>query len=132
MTARCGSTLVGQMLARVPNVRVISEPWAFMHIHGFYVQKLISLPQYRRLLRSALRLQCKRERLAYTHLFVKMSNFSGPTFPFLKELFPDIEQMFITRHVKPALVSYVKVMRTLPQLWYRLGRTYSFWMKHLR
>ena len=132
MTARCGSTLVGQMLTRVPNVRVISEPWAFMHLHGFYVQRLISLPQYMRLLKSCLRLQCKRERFGYTHLFIKMSNFAGPAFPLLKQLFPDVEQMFITRHFKPSLVSYVKVMRALPQLWYKLGRTYDFWMKHFR
>ncbi len=188
MTARCGSTLVGQMLSRVPKVRVISEPWAFMHIHGLYVQRRISLPQYKRLLQSTLRLQCKRERLQYTHLFIKvgqcsndfigffarkcrvfcfvfaikilsnlvcvillqkavsflnlskmmcfllnsqMSNFSGPCFPLLKELFPSIDQMFITRHVKPSTVSYVKVMRSLPQLWFRLGRTYDFWMKHM-
>ena len=60
-----------------------------------------------------------------------MSNFSGPCFPLLKELFPSIDQMFITRHVKPSTVSYVKVMRSLPQLWFRLGRTYDFWMKHM-
>ncbi len=92
MTARCGSTLVGQMLSRVPEVRVISEPWVFMHIHGFYVQRLISLPQYQRLLKSALRLQCKRERHTCTHLFIKMSNFASPAFPILKQLFPDIQQ----------------------------------------
>ena len=27
MTARCGSTLLGQMVSRVPRTRAISEPW---------------------------------------------------------------------------------------------------------
>ena len=38
MTTRCGSTLLSCMLARVPRVRVMSEPWSFVHSHGLLIQ----------------------------------------------------------------------------------------------
>ncbi len=61
MTARCGSTLLSQMMSRVPKVRTMSEPWTLVHLHGHYVNRLIALAEYKRLLRSAIRLQCKKE-----------------------------------------------------------------------
>ena len=82
--------------------------------------------------RSVLRLQCKSEvrRPNDTHLLIKMSNFAGPCFPILKELFPDVQQLFISRRFKESAYSYFKVMRSLPRWWYRLDRTRNFWRKH--
>ena len=47
MTARCGSTLLGQMISRTPKAFVMSEPWAWMHLHGHYVGGDISMAEYR-------------------------------------------------------------------------------------
>ena len=35
-TARCGSTLICQILSRVPNVLCMSEPWSLNLAHGYY------------------------------------------------------------------------------------------------
>jgi len=34
MTNRCGSTLISQMLNKIPEIRVLSEPWGACTIHG--------------------------------------------------------------------------------------------------
>jgi hypothetical protein len=93
----------------------------------------ISHAEYRRLLKSALRIQCKPElsKPDITHIFIKMSNFSSPTFPLLKELFPDVQQMFITRKYRESLLSYFKIVRGLPQIWYWMGESYNFFINHM-
>ena len=47
MTARCGSTLLGQMISRTPKAFVMSEPWAWMHLHGHYIGGDIPMAAYR-------------------------------------------------------------------------------------
>ena len=51
-----------QMINTVPRVRTISEPWSFNHLHSHYLTGKIKYSELRRLLKSALRLQCKRDR----------------------------------------------------------------------
>jgi len=96
-------------------------------------RRVISHAEYERLLKSVLRLQCKREleKPDITHVFIKMSNFSGPVFPKMKELFPAVQQMFITRHFKASIHSYFKIARGLPQLWMKFGEGYRFFMNHM-
>ena len=36
MTARCGSTLISQMMRRVPRTRSISEAWALAYLNIMY------------------------------------------------------------------------------------------------
>ncbi len=95
----------------------MSEPWAFTHLNGLYCQGLLSSEaEYHRLLRSALRVQCKPEKdTEITHILLKMNNWATGQFPILKRFFPDVTQMFITRHLRPSLLSYVKVMQVLPR-----------------
>jgi hypothetical protein len=86
MTTRCGSTLLSQMLSRVPRVRVMSEPWAFVHIHGLLIQGKVDMDEYRRLVRSVTRVQCKRDiDSQMDHVVIKMTNLVAPMFPTLKE-----------------------------------------------
>merc|ERR1712209_267707 len=59
MTARCGSTLLCQVMHCVPGVRAISEPYGLVHLHGLYARKQIEFDQYRILLKSYIRLLCK-------------------------------------------------------------------------
>jgi hypothetical protein len=65
MTMRCGSTLLSQMVNNVAGVRVISESWAFVSLHGLYITDRITLSEYRQLLKSTVRLQMKRESKVY-------------------------------------------------------------------
>ena len=50
------------MINTVPRVRTMSEPWSFNHLHNHYLTGKIKYSELRRLLKSALRLQCKRDR----------------------------------------------------------------------
>ncbi|CAM6054407.1 unnamed protein product [Sphagnum tenellum] len=77
MTGRCGSTLICQMMAKVPQVRSLSEPWATVHAHGHYVNGRITLEQLRQLFRSCIRLQCKPEKQSQIdHIFIKMQDYA--------------------------------------------------------
>ena len=62
MTIRCGSTLLGQVLERVPGVKFISEPISFTCAHNLYSIGKISFVEYQHLLESSFRLQCKTEK----------------------------------------------------------------------
>ena len=57
MTSRCGSTLLGQMIAQTPNTRVLSEPWSFVNISYMLNCKQITKLEYKTLLRGAIRLR---------------------------------------------------------------------------
>jgi hypothetical protein len=61
-TARCGSTLLCQIMSRVPGVRVMSEPCGFLHLHGHFVLGSISMAKYARLLRRYVTMLCKNEK----------------------------------------------------------------------
>ena len=95
------------MAARVPEVRVISEPWVFCHAHSDYVTKKISLPEYERLNKSLLRVLLKDEKKSKTtHVLVKMVSLNGTAFKMYHELFPQFKLMFLTRHPFMTLKSY--------------------------
>ena len=97
MTSRCGSTLLSQMISRTPKSLTMSEPWSFVHIHGHYNEGLISLAEYRRLLRSTVRLLCKPEKNRdVAHIFIKTTALMSPAFPMLKEMFPRAVYIFNT------------------------------------
>ena len=49
------------MINTVPRVRTMSEPWSFNHLHNHYLTGKIKYGELRQLLKSAMRLQCKRE-----------------------------------------------------------------------
>ena len=122
MTARCGSTLVCNFMARVPKVRAMSEPWSLAHLHQMYAEKDISYDEYRRLLRNTIRLQFKNENnTEIDHLFVKMSHFATPCTKYVKEDFPQMKFMFITRMLMPALKSFRKVVNGQPFVFVQSG-----------
>ncbi len=118
MTARCGSTLLSQMMSRVPKVRAMSEPWAFVHAHGLYLSGQVSMAEYERLLRSVVRLQCKRENDSpdIEHVFVKMTAIAAPYFPMLRKMYPDATYVFNTRHLKNTVQSYMQIWTRVPKI----------------
>ena len=117
MTSRCGSTLLSQMIFRTPKTHTISEVWSFVHIHGHYNQGLISLAEYRRLLRSTVRLTCKPEKNRdVEHIFIKTTALMSPAFPMLKEMFPKAKYIFNTRRFKPTVESIMQLTHGLPAI----------------
>ena len=115
MTARCGSTLLTQVMAHTPKTRSMSEPWSFVHIHRHFRCGLISMPEYKRLVRSVVRLLCKREHgREVEHIFMKTTTAMSPVFPMLKELFPDAKFIFNTRNFKPTFESMMQLGMGVP------------------
>ena len=126
MTARCGSTLLGQMISRTPKSRTMSEPWSLVHIHGHVNQRLISMSEYKRLLRNVVRLLCKPEHNRdFEHIFIKTTFIMSPAFPLLKEMFPHAKYIFNTRRFKPSLESAMQVTEGMPSLFIYSGALFK-------
>ena len=133
MTARCGSTLLGQMIARTPKVLVMSEPWALVHMHGHYISKNISMAEYRRVLRSVVRLQCKREHgRDIEHIFIKTTMYMSPAFPMLKDMFPKAKFIFNTRGFQKTIESMMQVVKFQPLIALHTGTLFRFWWRHVQ
>ena len=112
MTARCGSTLLSQMISRTPKSKVMSEPWCLVHSHGHFMQGLLSMAEYKRLLRNLVRLQCKAgQEQNVDHIFIKTTMLMSPAFPILKKLFPEAVYIFNTRRFKQSLESSMQLFR---------------------
>ena len=93
-----------------------------MHIHGHYNEGLISLAEYRRLLRSTVRLLCKPEKNRdVAHIFIKTTALMSPAFPMLKEMFPRATYIFNTRRFKPTVESIMQLTHGLPALFNYCG-----------
>ena len=117
MTARCGSTLLGQIMSRTPKTCAISEPWSFVHVHRHLVARIISEAEYKRLLRSVVRLQCKRVHSRdIDHIFIKTTTTNSPVFPILKEMFPTSKFIFNTRNFKPTFESIMQLGLGIPTI----------------
>ena len=115
MTARCGSTLLGQMIARTPNTLVLSEPWALVNVNCLLNGNQISLTEFTTLLRNVVRIMCNWEHnKEITHVFIKATTFMAPAFPALKKMFPRAKFIFNTRNFKPSFESYMQAALAQP------------------
>ncbi len=119
MTARCGSTLISQMMSRVPHVRSMSEPWVLVALNLSFRKRLFNWDEARRLMQTCLRLLCKVEPgCRVDRIVIKFPPPVSPMFAPLSELFPDFRLVFNTRHPRPSLVSTFKVVRDLRRFLY--------------
>lgn len=112
-TSRCGSTLLCQMFSQIPNTRVMSEPWSFMHAHRTYNLKEIGKLEYHRLLRSMVKIHCKPSQ-GINSIVIKLSLLDSPQVPLIKSIFPKTKLLFIMRHVEPSFESFMRVISQLP------------------
>ncbi len=114
MTARCGSTLISQMVNRVPNVRSISEPMVLSQANNHFRKQWINYDQMRRLVQTCVRIQCKVEPGSNVERFViKVTPSASPTTIVTAELFPQFKYIFNTRHPKPSSISLLKLMNSV-------------------
>ncbi len=99
MTLRCGSTLLVQLFNKVPKTRAMSEPNATCDIHVLRRAGKITPDESQRLLRSAIRLQCKVEPgTEIERIFMKLSGENAPQLGDIANLFPKFAYFFNTRH----------------------------------
>ena len=83
---------------------MLSEPWTTLGLHQAYLNNRIPLDEYRRLLRSCVRLLCKVEEGEEVDLLaVKMNAMVAPQYKIIKEMFPQFKMVFSTRHPKPSM-----------------------------
>jgi len=115
MTARCGSTIIGQCLEKISNTRVVSEPMPFWGLGALYVKGDISYAEYRNLLESTYRLQCKKESGSnINHIVMKWNPWATAAIPYLKEMHPEINLVLNTRNLNETITSWLKIENLFP------------------
>ena len=62
---RSGSTLLGQILHKAPELQILAEPWATVHIHRMYQAGVLSQGQKRKYLRNAVKILCFKYRVSF-------------------------------------------------------------------
>ena len=84
---KCGQPFLflGQCFAKIPNTRVISEPYPFQATGDLYIRGAVSFAEYRQILESTFRLQCKIEKGSkIDHIVMKWNPFGTSAIPYLK------------------------------------------------
>ena len=112
-TARCGSTLLCQMFSNLPETRVMSEPWAFMHSHRMFKMKQLDEREFEKLTEAMIKIQVKPQ-LGVKRNVVKLSLLNSPLIPIIKHQFPTTKLMFITRHIEASMESFERVLSVIP------------------
>ena len=125
-TARCGSTLMCQMLSQVPETRVMSEPWVLQHAsmvrdnyrgHPWLYnpkndKEQISEEAFERLLTSITRVLLKFEnKHEFKRIVLKVSVTLSNLVPYIKRAMPSFQCIMMTRHVKVSIESFEKMLR---------------------
>lgn len=105
--SRCGSTLVSQMLAALPEHRVLSEPPALdtllkMHQQGMDDERGIAL------LRAWVSAMSAGAEDGARRLFIKLDAWHILQFPLLRRAFPDTPWIFLHRQPVEVLASAIK------------------------
>ncbi len=129
MTLRCGSTLISQVMQRVPHTRSISEPHVVDSLWFLYHSKQISSEELRQNHRSSMRLLLKGDPdTRIDRFFLKFNSFTNPQLGMLKELFPRTKFIMSTRHPSPSIKSMLKLMRVFSTSLY--DKTGMLWLRY--
>ncbi len=100
-TGRCGSTLMGQIMYQVPQVKVISGAIAFAHITYLRNKGHINQVQQKALVNSTVKWLCR----GYENVVMKLQSMDFVNVKHLKQLCPLSAFMFICRSPGPCIVS---------------------------
>ncbi len=131
MTARCGSTLISQMMHRVPNTRSMSEPLAMLRLAERYNKGYYDWKTYTKLIQSCMRITCKVEPGSnIKRIVLKMNPSTAPQLEMLHEMFPKFKIIFNTRHPRPSILSLMKVLVGINQCWYAKTGLMWQWTVH--
>ena len=108
MTARCCSTLLTQILSRVPNTKAFSEPFVLNYIHNFRNENLFNENEVQKIMKSAWICLCYSHR-HYDHVVIKLSASSSAFASDLMKHFPRSNIIFMTRHIVDTAKSIMKL-----------------------
>ncbi len=127
-TARCGSTLIAQMMAKIPNTRSMSDPMCLVRLEECYNFGYYSWDTYKKLLRAGIRLHCKVEPGSnIERIFIKMTCMTAPQFEVIHEMFPKINLVFNTRLPNKSIPSLMKVLKSINDSLY--AKSGLYWHK---
>lgn len=101
--SRCGSTLISQMLAALPETIVVSESPALDEVCRLSIEHT----QKVQLLRSALSVYA-RPRFGESRFFVKFDCWMTRDLPLIREAFPGVPWVFIFRDPVEVIVSHMR------------------------
>ena len=118
-TGRCGSTLLGQILEKVPGTLVISEPDAPAHIDCMWQEKAISESEMNQLVFSVVRVLYK-PYPGTSRICIKTRGTCISMMRTISKLFPDINQIFMYRNCKETVSSFLALLSSVP--FTRVGR----------
>ncbi len=127
MTNRSGSTLISQIMSRVPNTRSISEPFSIDTISMLYSIKEIDNEDLRKRFRNAIKLFARTQKNSKVErVFIKLNGFQSPFLDFLREDFPQAKIIQSSRHPINSLISSRKITATFYQTLHgKLGLTWN-------
>ena len=101
------------MFERIPNTRVMQEPFSFTFVWTLYLTGKVSLVEYEKILDSTFRVQCKKE-TGIKHIVIKIPTHAAPALLCIKRAHPEVKLLFNTRHPISSLKSYQKLWSLLP------------------
>lgn len=112
-TARCGSTLLCQMFEQTGQCMALSEPDFLRSVES--CRRQLGDKETRRLMRSAIRLQCKpiNNRSIDAYVIKSMSQHVDCV-PMFVELFPASKQLFMYRDGVAVTRSVLKLLKVIP------------------
>lgn len=106
-SARSGSTLLCQIFAKLPDTMVMSEPWALAHAHACYGNGEINQTTYCQLLKDIFTVLCHTN---HSRFVIKGTLLCSPQVELVKKISPRIKQVFSTRHPRPSVVSFYRLL----------------------
>ena len=107
-TGRCGSTILCQVLEKVPGTLIISEPDAPSNIDIMQQTKAVSGEERDRILVSTTKLLCKPYPGACM-ICIKTKNHCVALMKHLSRLFPKVKQIFIYRNCRETVASLLSL-----------------------
>ena len=60
-TTRCGSTLACQMFSKLPNTKVMSEPWPLLTANSDFIHGDMNEELYEDVIEASVKVQCKQD-----------------------------------------------------------------------
>ncbi len=126
-TARCGSTLLTQMLDRLDGVRAMSEPEFFTQV--FHLQDKLSEP-LEEVVKAGISLQCKDEQTRNGKdlkliVFKPRSECTG-LMPVMAQLLPDIKHAFMLRNPMDNIASIYNIVRVRQKMSSKKGNPWDW------
>ena len=112
-TGRCGSTLLCQVLEKVPGTLVMSEPDAPIQINILQYAKSTSEQELKDIFKSTVRVLCKPYPGA-ERICIKTRGACVGMMNDISKEFPDFRQIFIYRNCKETVSSYLAILSSIP------------------